>query len=216
MASNTSRRPSFDPLVTVHIQCTSPCPTCNGCLLPYDVHQSKLIRNSKKLKRCLERDPPGGSQTAYLRTDSANIAPIHAWIELKHVGLGFTCRILESMVQTWKAGWHERVSPRMRSFDELKELSHALWHYGCSPRPFLHFAQTVYNNHDKSHMRRHAQDWIFVAVVFEMRDVFGFSAMELVGLSIYNTLPPHPTAGRFQIPYQDTVPRYVIGMVMST
>lgn len=104
-----------------------------------------------------------------------------------------------------------RPSPRMSSFHEQKEICEALWHYQCSPRLFLQFAQKVYKNEDASHFRKHAKDWIFIAIVFEMRDICGYSAMEMVGPG---DLPTSEVHGQdvFRRPYRQRVPRLVIGM----
>jgi hypothetical protein len=214
MAGN-HRRTSSDYFVTVNIQCSSSCPSCNGRLSPFDVSRRTLRKNSKYLKRrleAIESDTGNYSQISPVNDDNDSILSFSSQLQLRPESHVFSCRTLESMLRTWRAGWYEPVQPPMRSFEQLKELSQALWHYQCSPQPFMEFAGTVLRRHWHSHTGKNARDWIFIAIVFNMRDVFGYSAMELAELGAPNSLSPHPSADHFQTPYKSSVPRFIIGM----
>jgi hypothetical protein len=214
MGDNNYRRRSSDSLVTVNVQCSLSCSTCHGGLSSFEVSRRTLRKNSKYLKRqldAIERDTTSPIQTATLNDDNDSLLSASSELELHHDGLGFSCRILEYILQTWRVGRYEPVQLPMESFEQLKDLAIALWHYECSPQPFMNFARTVSRAYWHPNTGKDAKHWTFIAVVFGLEKEFGYSVMELAELNSPNSEEPHPAVNRFQIPYEASVPRYIIG-----
>jgi hypothetical protein len=105
---------------------------------------------------------------------------------LKYAGDGYDCRILESIISTWMRRMHVLVGqPDLEPFNELLQLSRALWKYGCSPHgfePFANGARAIRWEEDYR-VGIHLQTWAFIAVVFGWRNVFGRAVMEISELA---------------------------------
>jgi hypothetical protein len=214
MGDNNYRRWSSESLVTVNVQCSLSCSTCHGGPSSFEVSRRTLRKNSKYLKRqldAIERNTSSPVQTATLDDDNDSLLSASSELELHHDGLGFSCRILEYILQTWRVGRYEPVQLPMESFEQLKELAIALWHYECSPQPFMHFARTVSRAYWHPNTGRDAKYWSFIAVVFALKTEFGYSVMELAELNSPDSVEPHPAVNRCQIPYEASVPKYIIG-----
>jgi hypothetical protein len=121
-------------------------------------------------------------------------SPTDSLLVLKPVDGCYDCRVLESIISTWRQSIHVLVGqPDLESFSGLQQLSRALWDYGCSPRWFEPFANGVRAIRWEEHYRAgiHSQAWAFIAVVFGWKDVFGRAVMDISELADIPQ-PQHP------------------------
>ncbi|KAJ2902344.1 hypothetical protein MKZ38_000661 [Zalerion maritima] len=137
-----------------------------------------------------------------------DLYPDSLLVPLVPMDRGYSCLILESMVQTWKTSSHVRVRPGMDDFQELYELSLALWDYQCSTQPFKNFADTTVRSlfdYDHEYRKARSKAWAFIAVVFWYPTEFGRSIMDVRELPEMSAghlhKPPSPTSpSSFQYP----------------
>jgi hypothetical protein len=152
---------------------------------PFEVHRDVVLHNSRVLgQQLLDKIPdptPEGS-------------PTRPQLVLNCAGGGYDCRILESIVSTWKRLKHVPVGlPDLEPFDELQQLARALWKYGCPPSWFKPFADDVRSTRWEEHYRAglHSQAWAFIAVVFGWGGVFVRAVMDMSELAD-DLQPQHP------------------------
>jgi hypothetical protein len=163
------------------------CISCNnhGNHGPFAVSHNVVLHNSRMLgQQLMDSKPPA--------TPEDN--PTDSLLVLKSVDGGYDCRILESIISTWRQSIHVPVGqPDLEPFSELQQLARALWDYGCSPRWFGAFANGVRTTRWEDHYRTgiHSQAWAFIAVVFGWREVFGRAVMDISELADVPQ-PQHP------------------------
>jgi hypothetical protein len=152
---------------------------------PVEVRRDVVLHNSRVLgQQLLDKKPdptPEGS-------------PTHPQLVLNYAGGGYDCRILKSIISTWKQLKHVPVSPPdLEPFDELLQLARSLWKYGCLPDWFEPFANDVRDMCWEEHYRAgfHSQAWAFIAVVFGWGDVFVRAVMDIPELAD-DPQPQHP------------------------
>jgi hypothetical protein len=172
---------SFLKPVFLRISCAN-----HGDHGPFDVRRDVVLHNSRVL----------GQQLMDSKCDpTLEHTPTDPLLVLTYAGGGYDCRILESIISTWKQRVHVLVGqPDLEPFSQLLQLARALWNYGCSPRWFEPFADGVRAIHWEQHYRAciHSQAWAFIAVVFGWRDVFGHAVMDISELADVPQ-PQHPS-----------------------
>jgi hypothetical protein len=152
---------------------------------PFAVSRNVVLHNSRVLGQQLMDSKPH---------PTLEDNPTDSLLVLKSADVGDDCRILESIISTWRQSMHVLVSqPDLEPFSELQQLARALWNYGCSPRWFEPFANSVRATRWDEHYRAgiHSQAWAFIAVVFGWRDVFGRAVMDISELADVPQ-PQHP------------------------
>jgi hypothetical protein len=187
-----------------HFELVFLCISCinHGDHGPFPVGRNVVLHNSRVLgQELLDSKPRPGPEDN----------PTNSLLVLRPVNDSYDCRILESIISTWRQNAQALVGqPDLEPFSELQQLARALWDYGCSPRWFQPFANGVRAIRWEEHYRAgvHSQAWAFVAVVFGWMDVFGRAVMDISELA--DVPPPQQAPNHWPEQFERSVLRNIV------